>query len=93
MSPADGRAMSRPMTATNCLLPLSSNRRGQSLPAIPRETAKISEGKVDGEKIFFNAAITNATFTYEGTIAGDEIKVTVKVPDFPPSDITLNRFK
>jgi hypothetical protein len=61
--------------------------------ATPRETANISDGKVDGEKIFFSAAFTNATFTYEGTIIGDEIRVTAKVPDFPSSDLTLKRSK
>jgi hypothetical protein len=61
--------------------------------ATPRETANMSDGKVDGEKIFFTAAFTHATFTYEGTITGDEIKVTAKVPDFPSSDLTLKRSK
>jgi hypothetical protein len=61
--------------------------------ATPRETANISDGKVDGEKIFFTAAFTNSLFTYEGTIAADEIKVTAKVPDFPTSDLTLKRSK
>ena len=59
--------------------------------ATPRETANIGDGKVDGEKIFLSAAFTNATFTYEGTIIGDEIRVTAKVPDFPSSDLTLKR--
>jgi hypothetical protein len=61
--------------------------------ATPRETANISDGKVDREKIFFTAAFPNSTFTYDGTIAGDEIKVSAKVPDFPSSDITLQRSK
>jgi hypothetical protein len=61
--------------------------------ATPRETANMSDGKVDGEKTFFTAAFTNSTFTYEGTITGDEIKVTAKVPDFPSSDLTLKRSK
>jgi hypothetical protein len=61
--------------------------------ATPRETANISDGKVDGEKIFFSAAFRNATFTYEGTILGDEIRVIAKVPDFPSSDLTLKRAK
>ena len=61
--------------------------------ATPRETANMNDGKVDGEKIFLTAAFPNATFTYEGTIAGDELKVAAKVPDFPTSDLTLKRAK
>jgi hypothetical protein len=57
----------------------------------PRETANMSDGKVDGKKIFFTAVFPNANFTYEGTIAGDQIKVAAKVPDFPTSDLTLKR--
>jgi hypothetical protein len=59
--------------------------------ATPRETANMSDGKVDGEKKLFTAAFTNSTFTYEGTINGNEIKVAAKVPDFPSSDLTLKR--
>ncbi|MGB8536925.1 MAG: hypothetical protein WCD57_10960 [Acidobacteriaceae bacterium] len=52
--------------------------------ATPRETANMRDGKVEGEKIFFTAAFTNSTFTYEGKIAENEIKVTAK-------DLTLTR--
>ena len=38
---------------------------------------KIAKGKVDGEKISFEVNIEPGTITYEGTIAGDEMKLTV----------------
>ena len=63
--------------------------------ATPDETANISNGKVDGDKISFVATFSVSTFTYEGTIAGDEIRLTVKSdnPDFPGRDMTLKRSK
>jgi hypothetical protein len=63
--------------------------------ATPDETANISNGKVDGDKISFAALFSVATFTYDGTIAGDEIKATVKSdnPNFPAAEMTLKRSK
>ena len=61
--------------------------------ATPTETTNISNGKVNGDKISFAGTISVATFTYEGTIAGDEIRVTVKSDnsDFPAGELTLKR--
>jgi len=63
--------------------------------ATPEETTNISNGKVNGDKISFAGTMSVATFTYEGTIAGDEIKVTVKSdnPNFPDGEMTLKRSK
>ena len=63
--------------------------------ATPTETTNISNGKVNGDKISFAGTMSVATFTYEGTIAGDEIKVTVKSDnsEFPGGELTLNRSK
>jgi integrase len=63
--------------------------------ATPTETTNISNGKVNGDKISFAGTMSVATFTYEGTIAGDEIKVTVKSDnsDFPAGELTLKRSK
>ena len=38
---------------------------------------KIEKGRVDGEKISFLITIDPGTITYEGTVAGDEMKLTV----------------
>ncbi len=56
--------------------------------AISDENTNISNGKVNGDKISFAATMSVATFTCEGTIAGDEIKVTVKSDNsnFPAAD-------
>jgi hypothetical protein len=59
----------------------------------PLESADITKGKVDGDKISFVVTSSISNFAYEGTIAGDEIKVTVKPdnPDFPSAEFTLKR--
>jgi hypothetical protein len=63
--------------------------------AVPDEVAPISNGKVDGDKISFVVTFSVSSFTYEGTITGDEIPVTVKPdnPNFPEGAFTLKRSK
>ena len=63
--------------------------------AIPDETANISNGKVDGDKISFVAVFSFDTIAHTGTVHGDEITMTVKSdnPDFPTHEITLKRSK
>jgi hypothetical protein len=39
--------------------------------------APIQEGRLDGEKISFEINIDPGKVTYEGTVAGDEMKLTV----------------
>jgi hypothetical protein len=55
----------------------------------------ISEGKVDGDKISFKVSFNGMTITHEGTVNGDEIKLTTKSDsgDFPGGDMTLKRSK
>jgi hypothetical protein len=55
----------------------------------------ISNGKVDGDKISFTVDFNGATITHEGTISGDEIKLTSKSSDgsFPGATFTLKRAK
>ncbi|HYP15519.1 MAG TPA: hypothetical protein VEQ63_16445 [Bryobacteraceae bacterium] len=60
------------------------------------ETA-ITEGKVDGESVFF---VENLKFNdmeirveYSGKIAGDEIKFTRKVGDFATEELVAKRVK
>jgi hypothetical protein len=59
------------------------------------EPLTISNGKVDGDKISFNVSFNNNTITHDGTVSGDEIKLTTKSSDgsFPGSTLTLKRVK
>ncbi len=59
------------------------------------EPLAITNGKVDGDKISFNVSFNNTTITHDGTVNGDEIKLTTKSSDgnFPGSTLTLKRVK
>ena len=59
------------------------------------EPMAISEGKVDGDKISFKVSFNGMTITHEGTVNGDEIKLTSKSDqgDFPGGEMTLKRSK
>jgi hypothetical protein len=63
--------------------------------AIPAETANISNGKVDGDKVSFVAVFSFGAITHEGTVHGDEMTLSVKSDDtsFTTHDITLKRSK
>ena len=56
---------------------------------------QISEGKVDGDKVSFTVSFNGMTFRHEGTISGDEIKLTMKSEggDFPGGPMTLKKAK
>jgi len=55
----------------------------------------ISEGKVADNKLSFNVVFNDTTIKHEGTINGDEIKLTTKSDnaDFPGGELTLKRSK
>ena len=55
----------------------------------------IVDGKVTGDKITFNVSFNGTTIHHEGTIDGDEIKLTTKSDDgnFPGGEMTLKRSK
>jgi hypothetical protein len=55
----------------------------------------ISNGKIDGDKFSFDVAFNGMTISHEGTITGDEIKLTTKSdqPNFPGGAMTLKRSK
>jgi hypothetical protein len=63
--------------------------------AIPVDTANISNGKVDGDKVSFIAVFSFGTITHTGTVHGDEITLTVKSDEtsFTTHEITLKRSK
>ena len=62
---------------------------------IPADTAKVSNGKVDGDKVSFVAVFSLGTITHTGAVQGDEITLTVKSDDtsFTTHEITLKRSK
>lgn len=52
----------------------------------------IDNGKIDGDKFTFTVSFNGTTITHDGTIAGDEIKMSTKSNgDMPPMDMTLKR--
>lgn len=53
----------------------------------------IQNGKVDGDKIYWETSFNGMTIQHDGTINGDEIKINVKSSDgqFPATDMTLKR--
>lgn len=60
------------------------------------EPIAISNGKVDGDKISFDLTFNGNTISHEGTVSGDEIKLTTKseggqMPD--GMEMTLKRAK
>jgi hypothetical protein len=53
----------------------------------------ISDGKIDGDKLSFNVSFNGMTIVHEGTIVGDEIKLTSKSDQGPAGEMTLKRAK
>ncbi|HEV2464124.1 MAG TPA: hypothetical protein VGT04_09985 [Acidobacteriaceae bacterium] len=55
----------------------------------------IDNGKVDGDHITFTVSFNGTTFSHDGTVSGDEIKMTTKSDngDFPGGEMTLKRTK
>jgi hypothetical protein len=49
--------------------------------------------KLDGDKIYWETSFNGATITHDGTVHGDEMKITFKPTDgsFPETSITLKR--
>lgn len=56
---------------------------------------EITDGKVDGDKIFFNVSFNGMTIHHEGVVTGDTIKLTTKSDNegFPGGEMTLTRAK
>jgi hypothetical protein len=55
----------------------------------------ISDGTVAGDKISFKVSFNGITITHDGTVNGDEIKLSTKSDsgNFPGGDMTLKRAK
>ncbi len=63
--------------------------------SVPGQTNSIHKGEVDGNKISFAVTMSDATYTLEGAIEGDEIKMTMKSddPNKEVREVTLKRSK
>jgi hypothetical protein len=55
--------------------------------------AAIENGKIIGDKISFAARMDFGTLTYDGTVAGDEIKFIVSAPDGSYAPMNCRRQK
>jgi hypothetical protein len=53
----------------------------------------IDNGKIDGDKFSFTVSFNGTTITHDGTVSGDEIKMSTKSDNggMPPMDMTLKR--
>ena len=55
--------------------------------------AKVEKGSLKGDKVSFIINMDFGTLTYEGTAAGDELKLKVTGPDGSPTDLNCKRQK
>lgn len=58
------------------------------------DAIEVQNGKVDGDKIYWETSVNGMTITHDGTVNGDEMKVTVKGSGdngFPPAGLILKR--
>ncbi|HEY3705452.1 MAG TPA: hypothetical protein VGL22_10355 [Terracidiphilus sp.] len=55
----------------------------------------IQNGKVDGEKVYWETSFNGMTIQHEGTFSGDEMKIHVKFGDgqMPDQEMSLKRGK
>ncbi|MGD0798578.1 MAG: hypothetical protein ABR910_12725 [Acidobacteriaceae bacterium] len=90
MKTPDGNSFSLTFTFTQ-----DGERLTGSIAGPQGEPITIANGKVTGDKIFFNVSFNGATIHHEGTISGDEIKLTSKSDDgnFPGGELTPKRSK
>jgi hypothetical protein len=56
---------------------------------------EIQNGKIDGDKVYWETSFNGMTIQHDGTVSGDEMKIHVKASDgqFPEMDMTLKRAK
>lgn len=59
------------------------------------EPMPIQNGKIDGDKVHWETSFNGMTINHDGTISGDEMKISIKSSDdsFPAMDIVLKRAK
>jgi hypothetical protein len=59
------------------------------------EPIAVTEGKIDGSKIFFKTTVNGMVISHQGTIDGDQIKLTSTsaAEGFPGGEMVLKRAK
>ena len=59
------------------------------------DSMEITNGKIDGDKFSFDVSFNGGTIHHEGTVNGDEIKMTTKFgsSDSQGAELTLTRMK
>ena len=55
------------------------------------EPIPITDGKIDGDKLTFTVSFNGMTISHEGTVSGDEIKMTTKSDQGFGGEMTLKR--
>jgi hypothetical protein len=55
------------------------------------EPIPITDGKLDGDKLTFTVSFNGMTISHEGTVSGDEIKMTSKSDQGFGGEVTLKR--
>jgi hypothetical protein len=90
MKTADGSSYSLTFTFTQDGAKLTGTVAGPQGDPLP-----ISDGKIADDKFSFSVAFNGMTIKHEGTINGDEIKMSTKSDqaDFPGGEMTLKRAK
>ncbi len=90
MKTPDGQGFSLTFTFTQ-----DGDKLTGSIAGPQGDPIAIADGKVTGDKITFNVSFNGATIHHEGTLDGDEIKLTSKSDDgsFPGGEMTLKRAK
>jgi hypothetical protein len=73
--------METPMGAMETTITIESGPGVQGMVKTEFFEAKIENGKLDGAKISFEINVEFGKLPYEGTVAGDEMKLNVTGPD------------
>jgi hypothetical protein len=67
---------------------------GTSDPPMGGDPSPLENCKIDGNKVYWEISFNGMTIQHEGTVNGDEMKVTAKSAGeggFPPMEMTLKR--
>ncbi|KAA6460317.1 hypothetical protein DYQ86_14875 [Acidobacteria bacterium AB60] len=66
---------------------------GQIEASAADEPIPISNGRITGDKLSFDASLNGLTLSQVGTVSGDQIKLTATAThgEFPSVDVTLKR--
>jgi hypothetical protein len=70
-------SMDTPMGNVETTITLQAGETLAGTVKVAEYEAKIENAKLEGDKIYFEINIEPGKMTYEGTVAGDEMKLTV----------------